>query len=80
MDTPALDDILQEIINVEVKKDDMKSMESSVPASPNEMLESQVDTEKTSKQLEEMRENCMKLAEQNQKLIVKINELKVGCE
>ena len=69
MDTPALDDILQEIINVEVKKDDMKSMESSVPASPNEMLESQVDTEKTSKQLEEMRENCMKLAEQNQKLI-----------
>ena len=80
MDTPALDDILQEIINVEVNKDEMKSMESSVPASPNEMLESQVETEKTSKQLEEMREYCMKLAEQNQKLIVQINELKVGCE
>ena len=47
----ALDDILQEIINVKVKKDEIKSEDSSMPASPREMLENKIDTE-TCKKLE----------------------------
>ena len=79
-DTPALENLLQEIINIAVKKDKTESLDSSVPACPKEMLKSQVETEANSKKLEEMRENCMKLAEQNQKLIEKNNQLKVECE
>ena len=79
-DTPVLENILQEIINIAVKKDKTESLDGSVPACPKEMLESQVETEENSKKLEEMRENCMKLAEQNQKLIEKNNQLKVECE
>ena len=76
-DSQALDDILQEIINVEVKKDEIKSEDSSNPDS--EMLDNKIDTE-TCKKLEKMQENCLKLAEQNQKLIEENNELKEGFE
>ena len=76
-DCQALDDILQEIINVEVKKDEIKSEDSSKPDS--EMLDNRIDTE-TCKKLEKMQENCLKLAEQNQKLIEENNELKEGFD
>ena len=76
-DCQALDDILQEIINVEVKKDEIKSEDNSNPDS--EMLDNKIDTE-TCKKLEKMQENCLKLAEQNQKLIEENNELKEGFD
>ena len=50
-----------------------------MPASPKEMLENKIDTENC-KKLEKMRENCLKLAEQNQKLIEENNEQKEGYE
>ena len=79
IDSQALDDILQEIINVEVKKDEIKSEDNSNPASSKEMPDNKIDTE-TCKKLEKMQENCLKLAEQNQKLIEENNELKEGFE
>ena len=80
MDETDFEIIRNQIISIAVKKDKTESLDSSVPTCPKEMLGGQTETEENSKKLQEMRENCMKLAEQNQKLIEKNNQLKVECE